>query len=128
MRTGPESVQLYKETAAFIHSCQFYLKSLPLSEASMIMLENRAIALQGLILMNKKMRRWYKRKTEDFFEANYIDYVHFNVVQGIERKIDQVLFDITKINLHNLEHGRLIRNNNSHGATTRLRRLCHWHM
>lgn len=125
MRTGPESIQIYREVSAFIHSCQFYLKSMPLSEVNLVMLENRAIALQGLILLNKKMRRWYKRRTEDFFEANYIDYIHYNVVQEIERKIDQVLFDITKINLHNLEHGIFTRNNSGHGSATHICHLRH---
>ena len=125
MRTGPDSIQVYKEVSSFIHSCHFYLKSMPLSEASLVMLENRAIAIQGLVLINKKMRRWHKKKTEDFFEANYIEYVHFNVVQEIERKIDQVLFDITKINLHNLEHGNLIRNSRGNRAAAYVCDLCY---
>lgn len=68
MRTGPESIQIYREVSAFIHSCQFYLKSMPLSEVNLVMLENRAIALQGLILLNKKCGGGTSEKPKTFLK------------------------------------------------------------
>jgi hypothetical protein len=120
LQTGPDSIQNYKEIASFLQSCQFYLKSVPLSEANFVMLEQKCIAMHGIVLLVKKMRSWFKQKFNDFFEANYIDYIHYNVVQPIDLRIDQVILDITKINIHNVESGQMIRNTHNNRKSKKI--------
>lgn len=101
--------QILIDCEALIRKTFFFLKSMPLSPASLKAVQCKFIAARGLYLTIKKLNKQNLAKLEALKDTAYVIYLRWNVVDRVQTEVLKLRNDLIRLNVERSQSGLLKR-------------------